>query len=66
MAAVLILVLIKLLSFSLYLISCCKDCCQFNRDLQKFLNQRKEDRNQGRNQDRHQEAPYPLVNYPLR
>ena len=45
LAAVLILVLIKLLSFSLYLISCCRDCCQFSKDLQKFLKQRKEDRN---------------------
>ena len=63
LAAVLILVLIKLLTFSLYLLSCCRGCCQFSKDLQEFLRQRKENRHQ---EDRHQEAPYPLVNYQQR
>ena len=65
LAAVLILVLIKVLNFSLYLLSCFRGCCQFSKDLNDFLKQRKENRYQeNRHQEaRHQEAPYPLVNY---
>ena len=60
LAAVLILVLIKVLNFGLYLLSCFRGCCQFSKDLNDFLKQRKENRHQ---ENRHQEAPYPLVNY---
>ena len=68
LAAVLILVLIKVLNFSLYLLSCFRGCCQFSKDLHDFLKQRKENRHQeNRHQEnRHQEAPYPLVNYQQR
>ena len=68
--AVLILVLIKVLNFGLYLLSCFRGCCQFSKDLNDFLKQRRENRHhedrhqENRHQEnRHQEAPYPLVNY---
>ena len=62
---VLVLVLIKILNFSLYVLSCFKGCCEFSRDLNEFLKQRREFRNQEQN---YQEAPlvYPLVNYQRR
>ena len=62
---VLVLVLIKILNFSLYVLSCFKGCCEFSRDLSEFLKQRREFRNQEQN---YQEAPlvYPLVNYQRR
>ena len=62
---VLLLVLIKILKFSLYILSCFKGCCEFSRDLSEFLKQRREARNQEQN---YQEAPlvYPLVNYQRR
>ena len=62
---VLVLVLIKILKFSLYILSCFKNCCEFSRDLNEFLKQRREFRNQEQN---YQEAPlvYPLVNYQRR
>ena len=62
---VLVLVLIKILHFSLYVLSCFKGCCEFSRDLSEFLKQRREFRNQEQN---YQEAPlvYPLVNYQRR
>ena len=66
LAAVLLLVLIKVLNFSLYLLSCFKGCCQFSKDLCDFLKQRKENRIQENRppEARHQEeAPFPLVNY---
>ena len=66
LAAVLLLVLIKVLNFSLYLLSCFRGCCQFTKDLHEFLKQRKENRDQENRppEARHQEeAPYPLVNY---
>ena len=64
---VLILVLIKVLKFSLYMLSCCKDCCAFSKDLNEFLKQRREIRHQElRQQDYQEEAPYPLVNYQQR
>ena len=66
LAAVLLLVLIKVLNFSLYLLSCFKGCCQFSKDLYEFLKQRKENRDQDNRppEARHQEeAPFPLVNY---
>ena len=43
LAAVLLLVLIKLLAFSLYLLSCCKGCCQFCIDFKEFLRKKKEE-----------------------
>ena len=63
--AVLILVLIKVLNFSLYVLSCFRGCCQFSKDLNDFLKQRRKNRHQENRQqeNRHQEAPYPLVNY---
>ena len=66
LAAVLLLVLIKVLNFSLYLLSCFKECCQVSKDLCDFLKQRKENRIQENRppEARHQEeAPFPLVNY---
>ena len=63
---VLILVLIKVLKFSLYMLSCCKDCCAFSKDLNEFLKQRREIRHQELRQQDYQEAPYPLVNYQQR
>ena len=60
---VLILVLIKVLNFSLYMLSCFKGCCEFSRDLNEFLKQRREIRHQEIRQQDYQEAPYPLVNY---
>ena len=62
---VLLLVLIKILKFSLYILSCFKGCCEFSRDLSEFLKQRREARNQEQN---YQEAPlvYPLINYQRR
>ena len=62
---VLVLVLIKILKFSLYILSCFKGCCEFTRDFSDFLKQRREFRNQEQN---YQEAPlvYPLVNYQRR
>ena len=64
LAAVLLLVLIKLLAFSLYLLSCCKGCCQFCKDFQDFLRKRKEEGAQQPPLDnRQEERPYPLVNY---
>ena len=63
---VLILVLIKVLQFSLYMLSCCKGCCQFSKDLNEFLKQRREIRHQELRQQDYQEAPYPLVNYQQR
>ena len=65
LAAVVLLVLIKVLNFSLYLLSCFRGCCQFTKDLHEFLKQRKENRHQENRppEARHQEAPYPLVNY---
>ena len=63
LAAVLLLVLLKVLAFSLYLVSCCRGCCQFCKDFQDFLRKRKEEGAQQAPLDRHQEAPYPLVNY---
>ena len=64
---VLILVLIKVLQFSLYMLSCFKGCCQFSKDLNEFLKQRREIRHQElRQQDYQEEAPYPLVNYQQR
>ena len=66
--AVLILVLIKVLNFGLYVLSCFKGCCQFSKDLNDFLKQRREIRHQEirQQEDRYQEAPYPLVNYQQR
>ena len=65
---VLILVLIKVLNFSLYVLSCFRGCCQFGKDLNDFLKQRRENRHQEirQQENRHQEAPYPLVNYQQR
>ena len=64
---VLILVLIKVLKFSLYMLSCFKGCCEFSKDLNDFLKQRREIRHQElRQQDYQEEAPYPLVNYQQR
>ena len=64
LAAVLLLVLLKILAFSLYLLSCCRGCCQFCKDFQDFLRKRKEEGAQQPPIDRHQEElPYPLVNY---
>ena len=65
---VLVLVLIKILNFSLYVLSCFKGCCEFSRDLNEFLKQRREFRNQEIRQQDYQEAPlvYPLVNYQRR
>ena len=63
---VLILVLIKVLNFSLYMLSCFKGCCEFSRDLNEFLKQRREIRHQEIRQQDYQEAPYPLVNYQQR
>ena len=62
---VLLLVLIKILNFSLYILSCFKGCCEFTRDFSDFLKQRREFRNQEQN---NQEAPlvYPLINYQRR
>ena len=66
--AVLILVLIKVLNFSLYVLSCFRGCCQFGKDLNDFLKQRRENRHQEirQQENRYQEAPYPLVNYQQR
>ena len=64
---VLLLVLIKVLQFSLYMLSCFKGCCEFSKDLSDFLKQRREIRHQElRQQDYQEEAPYPLVNYQQR
>ena len=63
---VLLLVLIKVLQFSLYMLSCFKGCCQFSKDLNDFLKQRREIRHQEIRQQDYQEAPYPLVNYQQR
>ena len=63
---VLLLVLIKVLQFSLYMLSCFKGCCEFSKDLNDFLKQRRETRHQELRQQDYQEAPYSLVNYQQR
>ena len=45
LAAVLLLVLLKILAFGLNLLSCCKGCCQLCKDFQEFrLGRRGRDR----------------------
>ena len=61
LAAVLILVLIKILAFVFYLLSLCKNCCQVIKDFQEFRIRLKEDRQNSRHQER--ERAYPLVSY---
>ena len=60
LAAVLLLVLIKVLAFLFYLLSLCKNCCQVFKDFQEFRIRLKEERQPPRHQD---ERPYPLVSY---
>ena len=58
-----LLVLIKIVRFIIYMLSCFKGCCKFGRDFNEFLKQRREIRDQEIRQEDYQEAPYPLVNY---
>lgn len=60
LAAVLLLVLIKVLAFLFYLQSLCKNCCQVFKDFQEFRIKLKEERHPSRHQ---YEGPYPLVSY---
>ena len=60
LAAVLILVLIKIFALVYYLLSLCKNCCQIIRDFQDFRNRQNQDRQNYRHQG---ERAYPLVSY---
>ena len=61
LAAVLLLVLIKILAFLFYLLSLCKNYCQVFKDFQEFRIRLREERQPSRHQER--ERPYPLVSY---
>ena len=66
LAAVLLLVLLNILAFGLYLLSCCKGCCQFCKDFQEFrkkLREEEEDRQPPVSHRHQEEIPYPLVSY---
>ena len=64
LASVLILVIIKLITLTCYILSLCKEYGQIIRDFQDFKNQRHRQNQDRQNQRPHQgERAYPLVSY---